>query len=264
MMAAYKLKKIPLETLKAKNSNTIPVVVTLTSIPSRLKTIHITIRSLLNQSVKPEKIILWLDEDIRNQVPNSLEKLIGENFEIKTGELSPSPHSKLVYSLAMFPEKTLVSCDDDLIYPTNWLTSLYNDHLLYPESIIAHKCRTISYDDNGVLLPYKQWPMESTASISNKKLLALGFGGVLYPMGSLHEDATNQDLFMQLTPKADDLWFKMMSYLKSTEVRRPTQSSPEPCPIIGSQEVSLKKTNVREDGNRTQWLALCEHYSVQL
>src|SRR5690554_7556478 len=39
---------------------TVPIVVSLTSIPSRLGTIHLTIRSLLAQSVVPKKIILWL------------------------------------------------------------------------------------------------------------------------------------------------------------------------------------------------------------
>lgn len=264
MMTAHRLKKIPLKTLKSSASCTLPVIVTLTSIPTRLKTIHITIRSLLNQTRKPEKIILWLDDEIRTLVPKSLEILIGDIFEIRTEKLSPSPHSKLVYSLATFPNTTLVTCDDDLVYSDHWLESLYNEHKKHPTSIIANKCRLISYDKKGAVLPYKQWPINLQTGITDKNLLALGFGGVLYPVKSLHPDATNQDLFLKLTPKADDLWFKMMSYLQGTEIRRPTSPAAEATPIIGSQEVSLKKTNVREDGNRSQWLALCEHYSIKL
>lgn len=264
MMTARKLNKIPLEKLKSSGSCTLPVIVTLTSIPTRLKTIHITIRSLLSQTSKPEKIILWLDDDIRSQVPESLEMLTGDIFEIRTGKLSPSPHSKLVYTLAAFPDKTLITVDDDLVYAEHCLESLYKEHLKHPTSIIANKCRAISHDDNGKLLPYKQWPMNNQTGITAKNLLALGFGGVLYPANSLHPDATNQELFMKLTPKADDLWFKMMSYLQGTEVRRPTEPAKEATPVIGSQEISLKKTNVGEDGNRSQWIALCKHYSVTL
>ena len=264
VIKARKLNNIPLERLKSSAPCTLPVIVTLTSISTRLKTLHITIRSLLNQKSKPEKIILWLDNDIRDQVPESLEILTGDIFEIRTGKLSPSPHSKLVYTLAAFPGKTLITVDDDLVYADHCLESLYNEHLEHPTNIIANKCRLITYDDKGKLLPYKQWPMNNQSGITDKKLLALGFGGVLYPVNSLHPDATNQELFMKLTPKADDLWFKMMSYLQGTEVKRPTRPAEDATPVIGSQEVSLKKTNVREDGNRAQWLALCEHYSVQL
>lgn len=264
MMTARKLNKIPLKKLKSSGTCTLPIIVTLTSIPTRLKTIHITIRSLLNQTSKPEKIILWLDDNVREQVPEALEILTGDIFEIRTGKLSPSPHSKLVYTLTEYPDRTLVTVDDDLVYADHCLESLYNEHLKHPRSIIANKCRVISYNDEGIILPYKQWPMNNQPGITAKDLLALGFGGVLYPANSLHPDATNQELFMKLTPKADDLWFKMMSYLQGTEVRRPVTPAAEATPVIGSQEVSLKKTNVGEDGNRSQWIALCKYYSVTL
>jgi hypothetical protein len=264
MMAAYKLKKIPLETLKAKNSNTIPVIVTLTSIPSRLNIIHLTIRSILNQPIKPEKILLWLHKDLKNSIPKSLSELEGDVFQIRYQDDLTSSHRKLIYSLQEFPDTTLITCDDDLIYSPEWLMSLYNEHQQHPTSVIANECRLVSYDTDGELLPYKQWKMQKDSDIADKRLLPIGYGGVLYPPHSLHIDATNQELFLKLAPKADDLWFRMMSYLNGTEVRRPKQPSPKPTPIAGSQKVSLKKTNVRQDGNRSQWKALCEHYEVKL
>jgi hypothetical protein len=72
------------------------------------------------------------------------------------------------------------------------------------------------------------------------------------------------DLFMRLAPKADDLWFRAMAYLKGCPVGHSQQAYPPAQPIIGSQKVSLLKTNVRQDGNRLQWQALCEHFGLDL
>ena len=53
---------IPISRLNDK-TNTIPVIVSLTTIESRLKKVHITLRSVMNQSKKPEKIILWINDN---------------------------------------------------------------------------------------------------------------------------------------------------------------------------------------------------------
>ena len=50
------------------------IIISLTSFPQRMYEIHYTLYSLLTQSVKPAKVILWLGEE---QFPN-LEKDIPE------------------------------------------------------------------------------------------------------------------------------------------------------------------------------------------
>ena len=51
------------------NSN---IVVSLTTYGERTRLVHITIDTLLNQSVKPQKVILWLSE---NEFPNGYKAL---------------------------------------------------------------------------------------------------------------------------------------------------------------------------------------------
>lgn len=258
---AQRIQRLPLAPLKQPAVEHLPVIVTLTSIPSRLATLHITIRSLLNQSSKPEKILLWLHHDLALQLPASLAELQGEVFEIRYVDLTCS-HRKLIHSLDAFPCKVLVTSDDDLMYDRTWLERLYREHQKFPADVIAHECRRITRDDQGQLLPYKQWPTLKDAGVTGMDLLPIGYGGVLYPPDCLMPEATNVEQFMQLAPKADDLWFKAMSYLKGTLVRRSSAPEPKPMPVIGSQKISLLKTNVREDGNRKQWQALCEFFEI--
>lgn len=260
---ARRMKKLPLADLIRAVDRPLPVIVTLTSIASRLATLHLTIRSLLAQSVKPERVVLWLHHDLKLQVPESLVELQGNVFEIRYVDLNCS-HCKLVHALEAFPDRILVTCDDDLIYDHTWLERLYRDHQRYPDDIISHECRKISYDADEQLLPYKQWPYLKQTGVSGMDLLLLGYSGVLYPPGSLMQQAVDVELFMQLAPKADDLWFKAMSFLKGTKVRRSTEPEPKPIPVIGSQKVSLLKTNVREDGNRIQWQALCDYFNIRI
>ncbi len=262
LWTAWKLKRMALKDLNPPEKPEIPVIISLTSIPSRLGTLYLVIRSLLSQSYRAEKILLWLHKDLQSKIPTSLSLLVGDTFEIHYVDMTCS-HRKLVHSLELYPGKIIVTCDDDLMYEATWLERLYQDHLRYPERIIAHECREIAYDNQGKLLNYDQWKTQTAPGVSSPWMMPIGYGGVLYPPGVLHKDVTRADLYLALAPRADDLWFKAMSYLNGTMTQRSQEPGQKPTPIAGSQKVSLKHTNVRETGNYEQWKAICNHYQIQ-
>ncbi|WP_166258907.1 glycosyltransferase family A protein [Marinobacter salicampi] len=236
------------------------IIVSLTSIAPRLKHVHFAVLSILNQSIKPKKVILWLGEHCKDAIPPRLKQLIGPHFEIRFRE-DVGPHTKLIHSLSEFPDHIIVTCDDDLMYPADWLERLMSAHQAFPSDIIGHQCRTIQFRDNGSPKPYKQWVDEAPGQ-SHDNTLPLGYGGVLYPVGSLPEITTNADLFRKLAPKADDLWFKAVSWHNGTRSRRSTEPSDKPYPIPFSQSVSLQKANVKGDANRDQWINLAKHFNL--
>jgi len=236
-------------------------IVSLTSIPSRLAGLHLTIASLLLQDVRAKKIVLWLHNDLKESIPPRLAKLEGKRFEIRFRDHYYS-HRKLIYALKEFGNDTIVTCDDDVIYRKTWLSSLLEDYQKYPEYIVAHECRELTYDSDGMLLPYSQWNDSLAFGRTGSCLVPIGYGGVLYPPGSLHSDVLSDSLFMNLAPRADDLWFKAMSLLAGTPVRRSTNPPLKPVPIPGTKKHSLGLRNVKKDENRKQWLALSEHYEL--
>jgi hypothetical protein len=237
-----------------------PIIVSFTSIQSRLPVVATTVRSLLRQSVQPEKIVLWLHTGLKGKVPDSLQKLVGVRFTIEYRDRDSS-HCKLVHALTEYPQHFIVTCDDDLIYPEDWLARLISFHRKYPDSIVAHECRNIAYDSNQQPEPYLQWHRTASGD-AQVNTMALGYGGVLYPPGSLHSDVTSESLYMKLTPKADDLWFKAMAMLQGTEVRRTDCDKPKPLPVAGSQKVALGKVNIKQDKNREQWVDVVRHYQL--
>ncbi|MBU2984942.1 glycosyltransferase family 2 protein [Saccharophagus degradans] len=262
LKTAWRLRRTPIEKL-GFDAAPAPsgLVISLTSIESRLARLDLTIRSLLAQDMAATKVMLWLHHSLKAKLPAKLLALVGQRFEIHYSNETCS-HRKLVETLRLNFEQTVVTCDDDVMYPTDWLRRLVDAHIAFPNCIVAHECREINYDEQGKLQPYSQW--NSAAPNSSKaNTLAIGYGGVLYPPKALPVQVLDRAEYDRLAPRADDLWFKAMSLLNGTQVRRTENCRPKPVPVIASQGVSLKKHNVREDGNFIQWQALDNHFNLK-
>lgn len=262
LLTAWRLRRIPVAELGAGAvSAPMDIVVSLTSIESRLARLDLTIRSLLHQKMSCSKVVLWLNHSLRNKISKRLSSLEGERFEIKYSDETCS-HRKLVETLRENFEQTVVTCDDDVMYAYDWLSRLVETHLKHKDAIVAHECRVIHYDTAGNLSPYSKWHSEAPGQ-GRPATLAIGYGGVLYPAGILPREVLERTSYDRLAPRADDLWFKAMSLKKGVRVVRTEHCNPKPVPVIASQSVSLKKHNVREDGNYLQWQALDAHYNLK-
>jgi hypothetical protein len=81
------------------------VVVSLTSFPLRIGKLHQVVSSLLDQSMQPSRIVLYLplSEFPCRSVPRSLSRLEGEQFEIRFVSDNLRPYNKLLPAIADFP-----------------------------------------------------------------------------------------------------------------------------------------------------------------
>ena len=252
---------IPLSRLKRGSETVVPVIVSLTSIPSRLGTLHLVIRSLLAQDVSPSKIVLWLHKDLQPSLPDKLQKLVCERFEIRYSGLTCS-HRKLIHSLEVFPDDVIITCDDDLMYRKNWLSTFYQEHLANPTCVIGNHTSHINHDADGNPMPFKTWRQPLGNTTNPWAFIPIGDWGVLYPPHSLSEQVQDVRAFMELAPRADDLWFKAMALLAGTVSIQATQTPGEPIPIGGTQKIALKKENLGADKNTVQWQALEARYGL--
>lgn len=256
-----RLLLIPLKKLKKENKKTAPVTVSLTSIPSRFNTLHLVLRSLMFQDVRPKKIILWLNEEFKESLPKSLKRLECDFFEIRFSKLTCS-HRKLVHSLKAFPNEIIITCDDDLMYRKNWLSLLYKEHKKNPDKIIGNHTVHINHDENKNPLSFKKWKYPVKDKVNPMAITPIGAWGVLYPPHSLSTKTTDEKLFLKLTPKADDLWFKAMALLEGTMSIQAKSIPKEPIPISGTQKISLKKSNLGMDKNTEQWSLVSNYFKL--
>ena len=242
------------------------LVVSLTTIPQRINTVHLTIESIFQQSTKPDAVILWLDEDNFDEesIPWMLRKLESRGLEIKFCEDIKS-YKKLVFTYEERPEAAIVTADDDLVYPSTWLEKLYKRHLEEPSCVICHRGHWVTLDQKGKVLPYSEWGYETKSEGPSYNIFPTGSGGVLYPSGVLHDQVSNKDAFLKLCPSEDDLWFKAMTMLnhrKTCCVAGGMMSDANAILIRGSQVVALCHANVKDDGNYEQIKKVFEEFDL--
>lgn len=238
-------------------------IISLTSYPARIATTHLTIDSLLKQTCKPQKILLWLAESQfptqEAELPRALLAQKAQGLEIRWCEDTLS-YKKLIPALQHYPYDILVTADDDELYDENWLLQLLIEHLLYPDSIICHRAHKILLDSGGNVKPYSDWPKEIASTAAAYSHLFTGCGGVLYPPGSLHADVLKQDTFMTLCPHGDDLWLWTMALINGTTIRLVPNSRFKIEHIPGTQANALWKDNVYKGRNDSMLAALLKTY----
>lgn len=117
-------------------------IVTLSTIPSKLQYLPVTLDSLINQSIKPKKIILQIPEKydfrLKNQTIDhdqlhSIERKYAQyGFEVHMCKKDHGPATKLVGLLEKIPAQNfganqkIVVIDDDLIYHPKMIETLNN------------------------------------------------------------------------------------------------------------------------------------------
>lgn len=205
------------------SSQQYPVVVTLTSWPGKIANAHIALISLLRQSFKPNRLILWLSEleFPHKEIPCAINSLLDKGLEIRWCDNIRS-YKKLIPALEAedLQECIFITADDDVLYPVNWLQNLMEKHQEYPFDIIANRSRVVTYNADGELKPYAEWPLcFNKIPCEHDIYFPTGCGGVLYPPHCLEISILNREDFMSICDTGDDIFFFAAGILKRTKTR---------------------------------------------
>lgn len=212
----------PVKNGVSKNSGETPIVVSLTSYPARFATLHLCIKSLLNQKQKPSAIVLYLDKNIsREQIPQQILALEKFGLTIKNICDDLKPHKKYFYAMKEFPYAAIITADDDLIYSKDVLQSLVKSFQKFPKAISARRVHKIARSLDGKALPYNSWNFEyKNLREPSQELCATGGGGTLYPPRIFN---TNKNYFLEeniqkYCLRADDIWLKFIELTENIPV----------------------------------------------
>ena len=198
------------------------VVVSLTSYPKRIGTIHKVIDTLLTQTYKPDAIILWLAPeqfpDREADLPKSLLALKEFGLTIDWYHDIRS-FKKLIPSLKKYPDACLVTADDDIYYPPDWLEKLVVAHRKYPDCVVCHGAHRIRFEANGALKSYRKWSFGVGNCNPSYDVFVTSGAGALYAPKVLHKDVLREELFLELCPFADDIWFWSMALVNGKKIK---------------------------------------------
>lgn len=215
------------------------LIVSLTSYPKRINVVPLVIDSLLRQSLKPDMMILWLAEEEfpikEKSLPKALRRYIKFGLTIKWCTNLKS-YKKIIPTLLEFPDDIIVTADDDIRYPENWLESLYSAHLVHHNEIVCH----YSYQPHIEEQSTKSFPeiIKTPGILTGIQIIGSG-GGALFPPHSLYKDVTRTELFSNIAPHNDDYWIWAMAKLNKTPMRLIDNFMDNIVCIEGTQENGL-------------------------
>lgn len=240
------------------------IVVSLTSIPSRFNCLPICLESLFSQSIKPDRVILWIQDDLTlSDIPKSILRFQKRGLTISFYSNIRS-YKKIIPTLREHPDAVIVTADDDILYPKKWLERLYKSYQSSPNCIHCHRGHFMTKDQDGNIAQYEKWIFEASGIVEESYFVfPTGCAGVLYPPGALSIEVLNEKIFMALCPTTDDLWLKAMSLRAGTKCKKVSAQSLTLHEIHGSQDnSSLREFNVTLRNNDRQMEAVFHRYSL--
>ena len=253
----YKLNMINVNNLLDADNKPI---VSLTSFPSRLNNLWMVLYCMYNQTYRPGKIVVTL---IRSEIvggyeslPNSLKYFADKGVEFLFEDENLKPHNKYFYTRQKYPDRVIITIDDDLLYYSDTIDRLMKLHEKYPDSVCSNRVHKV-HKENGVLKKYSTWNDVFIPMGPSNNLIALGYSSVLYPPSFHNELIYDAEKIKKLSLCADDIWLYVMEVLSNTNVVVGDYYA-HPITLPSSQQIALQDTNNATESRNDLYLKLLE------
>ena len=233
---------------KISNPDECDYVVSLTTYPARVGNVWRVIEMAANQRGIKDKyaICLYLIESEFEGIdlPAKIKELQARGLTVKFNKENLKCHNKYFYAFKDYPEKTIITIDDDLQYNHHTITKLVMFNKKYSGCISFNRGNLIDKDK-----PYNCWPFIQNMTTPCFNTFPTGVGGVLYPPNSCGSIVTNINVINQTCLRADDLWLNFNSRLKGTKVVQTDLKSTFMVLPDSNQQYALWATNNSSDSN---------------
>lgn len=258
------VKGLPVKNLSLnKNRRGERIIASLTSYPGRINVVHLAIKSIFLQTVKPDLIVLWL---ARNQFPNGvdnkeLKNLVERGLEIRYIDDYRSYKKYMVALQKQQSNELVITFDDDIIYHPHTIENCLKKHNEFPNSIVVSQSLRIAIVDKKIQ-DYRKWKVNQIANSPSYLNMPLTGSGCLYPYGILNEDAFNWELIKKLAPNTDDLWIMAQSVLSGIRVVAVDKQAKIFTTVDDSQASHLAMINCIDGGNDITVQRLITNYPL--
>jgi hypothetical protein len=239
----------------------------LTSWRPRLADLPLILITLLQQTLRPKEIVVWLTAEDH--------KTIAENLRVRFGELgirfqicdNLKCHKKWLPMIEEGHQTPFVICDDDIIYPKEWFAALVAEDR--SDAYVGAKCHRISIGAKGLIAPYSAWKKQiRTDGQPSHKIFVTGCGGAVIHPQRIPRAFLERAQITRHCPHADDVWLKAAHLAAGIPCYKTRYSFP--ClELPGTNASGLAKLNVDNGGNDEQigrvaeWFALISPLSQQ-
>ena len=184
---------------------TLPI--SLTSISSRLTILPKTLQRLLNQTLKPSAIHVYLSKDPSlmdegcTEIPSVLQDMFDNEPLLHlhwTEDLGP--HTKLLPFCKEFPDTPVLVVDDDTVYEETLVSHAFS---LWQHHRCCISFRATLFNE---IQEYRYWP--NAAGKKEVRIFHKGNGGIVYHTSWFQDPAFHDaSVYKKVAKTADDVWF---------------------------------------------------------
>ena len=208
------------------------IIVSLSCGEESFNTVEYTLYSIFNQKVSPDNVVLWISNKYElSDLPYSITKFVKEGLSIRFVEDKKS-YTKIYYALKEYKNSIIVTADENIYYPKDWLSKLYLSYITSPEDIHAHNVTKINYDGHKIL-PYSDWKKHSNPETASFNYFPIESGGILYPPECFLRDVLREDIYKKKINTSWDIWSWCLALASGRKIR-----------LVKNHIKRLKSTNI--------------------
>lgn len=247
------------------------IVCSVTSYGKRVKdALPYMLYSLLGQTMIPKKVVVYLDKDnwSDEELPAILKHFQEIGVEFCYVEDIRS-FKKLIPALQMYPNNPIITLDDDFYYNPSIIEWLVKEYEASDKRTVIGSWANIPQKRNGKYLPYHEW-MDCKYGNEQSEYALFAGNGTIYPPHIFDEEICDKDIFMNLCPTADDIWFWVMEKrlgIKTKLIKGAGFGLHRSINRIEEYDLTQKGTlfyqNVTQGKNDAQLRALIEYYKME-
>lgn len=244
-------------------------IISLTSYHKRFPALIVTLKSLITQKTKYKyQIHVHLsnvDLKKKNLESDYFDNLcLGSKVKFFIHEENLLSYKKYFYTLKSNEDVNLITADDDIIYPSNWLEKLIVVSDENPGCVVCYRGHYLQKCENreNSFLSYNLISKNKTSCTHPSLwLLPTGVSGVLYPQGTIDTNiALDKSNFLEIAPKSDDFWLKLSTLSQGTKSMRVERYNKHFPHVLFTQSDSLASSNTTLGGNDKVLKALNDKY----
>lgn len=132
-----------------KNSKSERIIVSMTSWKKRINNVSNTINSIVENSFRPDLIVLNLSlEEFPNKEKDLPDEILqfqkDKILEIEWVKGNTKAFKKIIPTLRKYPNDAIICIDDDFIYPKDFISTFVEAHKRYPANPLSGNLATIA------------------------------------------------------------------------------------------------------------------------
>ena len=188
------------------------IIVSFTSYYKRFGFLTNVFQSIKQQTLLPEKILLILYENDYWKYNLNLTgiEIIKVNKDIK-------PHKKYFYTMIKYRDYAIITLDDDIFYPSDTISSIYESYIKHPNIISGRRSHLINFKKNLEIDEYLKWTLQQNEIKNPDYNLFITTGaGAIYPPDILNIEERYLNLINEVIT-TDDIILKHFEINKGIE-----------------------------------------------